>query len=125
MAEETLLQTVWLGFDKDKILRMKILEGTRIDLTLAKIINENIRRHAAGGKIAVMIDARANYSWDKDAQKYMAENSECRLATAVITNNPITRILSNTYVKIFKPSYPVKLFSEEKEAVEWLLNGGK
>jgi hypothetical protein len=121
MAEETLLQTVWLGFGKDKILRIRILEGTRIDLKLAKIITENMRRHAADGRIPILIDARASYTWDKEAQQYMAENSEFRLATAVISNNPLTRLISNTYVRIFKPNYPVKMFTEENEAVEWLL----
>lgn len=120
MAKETLLQTMWLGFGEDNILRMRILEGVTIDLQQAKLMNEAMLRLAGEGPFPVLIDARATYSWDKDAQEYIAQNSTFRLATAVITNNPVTRLLSNSYVKIFKPTYPLRIFSDEEKAVAWL-----
>jgi len=120
MAEETVLQSSLIVFGNDNILIVRIKEGVTIDLKQAKIMNDNMKRHAANGKIPVLMDTRVRYSWDKDAQQYIAENSEWRLATAVLSDNPFSRLLSNTYVKLFKPSYPIKLFTEEEKAMEWL-----
>lgn len=121
MAKETLLQSCWIGYGEDKIIRMRIFEDTTIDLGQARLINESIRRLAVGENlIPVMIDARATYSWDKDAQEYIAQNSGFRLATALITNNPVSRVLTNSYSKIFKPNYPLRIFSNEEKAIAWL-----
>jgi hypothetical protein len=120
MAKETLLQSMWIGYGEDKILRIKILEGVTIDLKQAKLMNESMQRLAEEATFPVLIDARVNYDWDKDAQEYVALNSGFRLATAVITNNPLVRVLSNSYSKIFKPSYPLRIFSDEEKAIAWL-----
>ena len=120
MAKETLLQSMWMGYGEDKILRIRILEGVTIDLTQAKLMNDSMIRLADEIPMAVIIDTRANYHWDKDAQEYVAQNSQHRLATAVITNNPVSRLLSNSYVKLFKPSYPSRIFPDEAKAVVWL-----
>ena len=120
MAEETVLQSSLIVFGNDNILRVRIKEGVTIDLEQAKIMNENMKRHAGNGKIPVLLDARVSYSWDKDAQQYIADHSEWRLATAVLSDNPFSRLLSNTYKKIFKPPYPSKLFTQEEKAIKWL-----
>ncbi len=120
MAKETLLQSCWLGFGEDKILRMRVLEGAVIDLMQAKMITESMQRLAEGKRIPVLIDGRHNYTWDKDAQEYIAQNSGFRIATALITDNAVIRILSNSYSKVFKPSYPLKIFSNEEKAIKWL-----
>lgn len=120
MAKETLLQTMWLGFGEDKILRVRILEGVTVDLQQAKLMNEAMLRLAGEGPFAVLMDTRANYSWDKDAQEYIANNSGFRLATAIVTNNPVSRVISNSYIKLFKPEYPSKIFADEEKAVAWL-----
>jgi hypothetical protein len=120
MAEETVLQSSLIVFGNDNILVVRIKEGVTIDLTQAKIMNDNMKRYAVKGKIPVLLDARVRYSWDKDAQQYIADNSEWRLATAVLSDNPLSRLLSNTYVKIFNPPYQSKLFTDEEKAIKWL-----
>jgi hypothetical protein len=128
MAKETLLQSCWMGYGEDKILRMRVLEGATIDIQQAKLITESMLRLADEVPVAVLIDGRENYTWDKDAQEYIAQNSNYRLATALITNNPVVRIFSNSYAKVFKPSYPLRIFTDEEKAIAWLkemMAGGK
>jgi hypothetical protein len=84
------------------------------------MITESMQRLAEGERIPVLIDGRQNYTWDKDAQEYIAQNSGFRIATALLTDNAVIRIFSNSYAKIFKPSYPLKIFSNEEKAIEWL-----
>lgn len=109
-----------MGYAEDKILRVRVLEGAIIDLNQAKLITESMKRLADETPIPVLIDGRQNYTWNKDAQEYIAQHSDFRLATALITNNPLIRIISNSYAKIFKPTYPLRIFSNEEKAVEWL-----
>ncbi len=40
---------------------------------------------------------------------------------AMITNSSVIRVLVNTYHSVFKPKVIVKLFQDEKSAVQWLL----
>lgn len=120
MAKETLLQSCWLGYGEDKILRMRVLEGAVIDLKQAKLITESMKRLADEGPVPVLIDGRQSYTWDKDAQEYIAQHSDFRLGTALITNNSVIRIISNSYAKIFKPTYPLRIFPNEEKAVTWL-----
>jgi acetylornithine/succinyldiaminopimelate/putrescine aminotransferase len=120
MAKETVLQSCWLGYGEDKILRMRVLEGATIDLQQAKLITESMMRLADETPVPVLIDGRQNYTWDKDAQEYIAQHSGFRLATALITNNAVVRIFSNSYAKVFKPSYPLRIFTNEEKAVAWL-----
>ncbi|MBI3510043.1 MAG: STAS/SEC14 domain-containing protein [Bacteroidetes bacterium] len=120
MAKEILLQSMLLTYGEDGILRMKIHENSVIDLRQSKLMNESMMRLAEKKKFPVLIDARTNYTWEKDAQEYIATNSSFRIATAVLITNPVVRMLSNAYVSMFKPSYPVKQFSDEAEAIQWL-----
>ena len=99
---------------------MRVLEGANIDLKQAKLITESMLRLTDETPVAVLIDGRQSYTWEKDAQEYIAQNSGFRLATALLTNNAVVRILSNSYAKIFKPSYPLKIFATEEKALEWL-----
>jgi hypothetical protein len=120
MAKETLLQSMWLGYDEDKILRVRILDGVTVDLQQSKLMVEAMMRLADEKRFPVLIDGRVNYTWTKEAQEHNVLNSDFRLATAVLTNNPVTQLLTNTYVRIFKPKYPVRIFSKEEKAVAWL-----
>lgn len=121
MAKEAVLQTVWLGLGEDGILRIRILENATITFEQAKLQEQTIHRLIGDSRVPVLIDAREPYSWEKEAQQYIADHAASyRIATAVITNNPVSRLITNTYVSIFKPSYPVKLFTEESKAIEWL-----
>ncbi|CAN5374078.1 hypothetical protein BH09BAC5_BH09BAC5_20890 [soil metagenome] len=120
MAKEALLQTMWLGFGEDKILRVRILEGAKVDLQQSKLMNESMLRMAVEVPFPVLIDTRANFIWERDAQEFLAANSDFRLAVAIITNNPISRLITNSYVKFFKPAYPTKIFSSEEKAIVWL-----
>lgn len=41
-------------------------------------------------------------------------------AMAIITNSPVSRMIANLFFGLKPPPYPVKMFSNEKDAVEWI-----
>lgn len=120
MAREAVLETVTMSYGDDGILRIKINEGAAIGLPQAKLQFETIRRLCGEGKILVLIDARADHTVTKEAQKYTAQNVGNRIATAVINPNPLSNISLNLVLKVFRPTTPYKLFSNEENASAWL-----
>lgn len=120
MAKEAVLETVLMSYGEDGILRIRINEGASIGLAQAKLQYDTIQRLCGDTKVPVLVDARANYSYSKEAEEFAAQHSGRRIATAVISSNTFTAVGLNLYLSIFKPSSPYKLFSSEDSALEWL-----
>jgi len=120
MIKEAILSTVWMGYGDDEIMRIRVKENAHIDPENVRLQYKTIHHLAGTTHLAVMLDVRANFTTTKEAQTMLAEMSKDRIATAVITNNPVSRALINTYISVFKPASPYKLFSEESKALDWL-----
>jgi hypothetical protein len=41
-------------------------------------------------------------------------------AMAIITTSPVSRMIANLFFGLKPPPYPVKMFSNEKDATEWI-----
>ena len=41
-------------------------------------------------------------------------------AFVVLIDSPISRMLSNFFLRVNKPSYPARLFTSEDKTIEWL-----
>lgn len=120
MAKEAVLESVTMLLGDDGILRIRIKEGARINLAQAKLQYETIRRMCGDEKVAVLVDAASEHSVDKDAQQWAADNTDNRIATAVISSSPVAAITLNLFITLFKPKSTFKLFREEGKAMAWL-----
>jgi hypothetical protein len=120
MAKEAVIETAVMIYGDDGILRIRINEGANIDLSQAKLTNETIRRLCGDAKILVLTDATAQYTITKEAQEFGAQHVDNRIATAVLSSNPLGKISLNIFLSIFKPSTKFKFFTNEEKAVEWL-----
>lgn len=60
------------------------------------------------------LEARIKYANPK--------RSKIKKAEALVINTLAHRLGANFYKKKFKPTHPVEIFTEEKEAVDWLLS---
>ena len=61
----------------------------------------------------------------KEARKFMGNDEKLALimkADAVVIRSTSSKILYNLLVSVNPPKFPFKAFTEEKEAVAWLLN---
>lgn len=74
--------------------------------------------------VKVLMDIRslAYLHIPKEAMKVVANNSftHLQIKTAVIISGLGQKILANFYLSVMKPKSPTKIFTSEKEAIEWL-----
>ncbi|HEU4717920.1 MAG TPA: hypothetical protein VFU15_08795 [Bacteroidia bacterium] len=119
MAKEAMLASVRMVYADDGILYLTILPNARIDVKHVQAQNDCIRNLCGDTRVPVLLDARVDYTVTKEAQEYAAMNSN-RLATAVLVSSPVVKALTNTFVALFRPDYPVRQFTSEEPAVAWL-----
>ncbi|MCH2045575.1 MAG: hypothetical protein MK212_15770 [Saprospiraceae bacterium] len=68
-------------------------------------------------------DARKVKQTKKESRDYLAQDDAAQIikASAVLVK-PLSKIFGNLFIKFSKPPFPTKLFSDEKQAREWLLD---
>ena len=107
----------------DGILFVAIKETTEHTLADAKRnVSETIQQFGENGIGPHLIDISNIDSMSRDARKYYAEDASEKYttATALITKNPVARIIGNFFIGLNKSKTPTKLFTSEEEAIEWL-----
>lgn len=93
-------------------------------------INLEIAKQCVGSRIAFsketnrlcLFDIRGLKYVDKAARDYLGkEGTQYIKAGALIVRSPLTKTLANLFLMINKPQVPTKLFTNKKDAKEWLL----
>lgn len=57
----------------------------------------------------------------REARSYFSnEAGEDLKAIALIIRNPVTRMMANFFMKFNKPRYPIRFFTTDQDAVQWL-----
>lgn len=97
MGKDAILETLTLSYDDDNILRITINEGVEIGLSQVRLQFEKIRRICGDDKIVVLVDASASHTVSSEAKEYAASHSDNRIATAILSANPIMKITSESF----------------------------
>ncbi len=108
--------------DDSGIVHVDYPKGTRVTLELAK---EEFRQSAAfgdGKKVVTIVNLTDIESVDREARQFYgsAEATSKWAAVALITKSVASKVIGNFFLGINKPQMPVKLFSDEESAIEWL-----
>ncbi|HEX8516211.1 MAG TPA: STAS/SEC14 domain-containing protein [Bacteroidia bacterium] len=110
----------WLG--SDGIIRTKAKPFADVTLKEAKE-NSVAVNSLTGGKAAVLlVDSRDIRSISKEARDYFSMNNRESfiVAFALVIDSPLSRIIGNFFMGLNKPRVPARLFTDEKEAINWL-----
>jgi hypothetical protein len=113
--------------EPDGTIVLRFHSGSRLD---AALTTEVVRAHvelAQGHKCPVLADVRGLVSVDRPSRQ-LAASAEAVGATsrmAIIVGNPVTRTLGNFFIRVTTPSYPTRLFADERPAREWLRESGR
>jgi hypothetical protein len=103
------------------LLRCKYLDGVKIDLPIAKTCVAERLKLVAGKSYPCLVDMTGIMTATKEAREYFAnEGSELVAAGALIVKSPFSRTLGNIFLTINQPKTPVKLFTDETAALNWL-----
>lgn len=92
-----------------------------------EVAKQNIAalHQAIGGERKGLLSHLANTHIAKDVLEYYQESNPGQVATALVTASFGAKVIGNLFLKIaVKRNYtqPVKLFTKEEEAEEWLLS---
>lgn len=81
-----------------------------------------IREIGGGQKSCLLMDISRLKSMSREARTYFSapDRTEDLLAVALIINSPLSRVIGNFFLGLNKAAIPVRLFTEEKQAVDWL-----
>jgi hypothetical protein len=108
-------------FLKDQILHIIYKSGVCIDLKAAvQIVKDRLVFHE-GLFHPVLCDVRGVTEVNKSARDYFAlEGSTLINAVAFIIESPVSKILSQFYLKTSNPPIPTKYFEQISEALNYL-----
>lgn len=94
----------------------------KLDLEAAKQTVELRLKMVQGVKHLVLIDAQNVKTITKDARDYFAsdEGSKFIIASALVLDSTVGKILGNFFLQISKPKVPLRLFTNKADALDWL-----
>ncbi len=111
--------TMW--FDENGILCSIAKKVPQQTVEEAKKTMEELRKITGGKKICLLSDSTHSTPLNKEMRDYAAEvMPEIAKAVAVISRSAVGKMAANLFFSIKKQPFPVKMFSDENEAKEWL-----
>jgi hypothetical protein len=105
----------------DHIMEVRWHDGVSIALSEIEDVlaaqSELMRRPTA-----VLVDSRRVRSMTREAQERTANhpNNAQTVAVAILVGNPVSQVIGNFFMVLSSPSYPTRLFRDERKARRWL-----
>ena len=120
--EEIILRAskVWLG--EDGIVQINHFPNSEETLADAKENLASVVKVGKGKRCPLFVDLRNVKSTTREARIFYAGEKSAKAVNAVagLISSPVSRIIGNFFLGINRPKFPVKLFTSETEAIEWL-----
>jgi hypothetical protein len=107
---------------EDGIIEARPIPEWKGETTLAHAQKDmECLRMIAAGKLCPILSYLADAVVTKEARQYYAENPPLSIACGLVVNSYFQRMFGNFLLGVRNIDAPLRLFTEEKEAVEWLL----
>jgi hypothetical protein len=114
--------TMW--FDQDGILFSVPKPNAPTEQSKEEMNEEmdKFREITGGKKVCMVLETNHNSRPPKKEERdFIAEQlTSVTKAMAIVTSLPLSRMVANLFFGFKPPPYPVKMFSNEKEAKEWV-----
>ena len=112
-----------LWMDSQRIIHIRFKESQQHGLAEAVDIVRAHNRLADGVRTPVLADIRSvKVGANRAARSHYAsdESAEFKSGMAMLVSSSMQRMLGNIFLKLNRPPYPTRLFSEEVAALQWL-----
>jgi hypothetical protein len=116
----TAIADVFTELDGTVVLRF--LAGSHVTAAAAPTLMRAQISAARGGKRATLADLRGIASNER-ASRELAAGPEIVAVTsrmALLVENPVSRIFGNFFMRVTRPAYPTRIFTDEASARRWL-----
>jgi hypothetical protein len=82
-----------------------------------------IRQIGGGRRCPLLADIRYIKSIDQEARAFYGspEGGKVVSAVALLVGSPLSRMIGNFFLRLQRPSVPIKLFTSDAAAMEWLV----
>lgn len=116
---KTEIYELWL---KNGIIYGRYLKETVVDLEISKQILRDRTILSKGKAYPLLGFASKVKYWTKEAKEFHSGEEYSRLlkAVALIFPSGIFSVLYNFYVRFYISKFPIRSFTNEKEALKWL-----
>jgi hypothetical protein len=112
--------TMW--FDEDGVLYSVSKKIPPQTMEQTKQALEDFKKIIGNKKVCLIIDVTNTAESTKEVRDYVAiEFPKFIKAIAMISKSPLGKMLANLFFKVKKQPYPVKMFNDEREAKEWIM----
>jgi len=115
------LPTSTMWFDENGILCSISKKVPQQTIEETKKTMVEFLKITGGKKVCLLSDSTDASPVNKEMRDYLAEViPEIAKAIAIISRSAVGKMVANLFFSIKKQPYPVKMFSDEREAKEWL-----
>lgn len=107
----------------DKIICLEFKDGVDFELEDAEETDKAYYELCEGKPFCSLIDARVYGSISSEARAFFAHDDlvkDIRIAEAFVITSLGIRMLAKFYIQFNRPDNPVKIFSNTKDATNWL-----
>lgn len=109
------------------IIKIVLYENSTIGLEESRELNNAIGKLCNYTQALILIIAENGTQINNEARIFSAsqEGLKYTIADAFVVDNLAHKLIANFYLKINKPAKPSKLFSNEQDAIVWLISHKK
>lgn len=108
----------------DGIIEFDYTTETVVDLEVARKA-VGAARELVSGPTPSLVRINRVKEVSRDARIFFAESDENKTVSskvALMINSPLTRIIANFFMGLNKATLPVRMFTDDQSAIEWLLS---
>lgn len=120
--KEIELEFAKMWIEDDGIIRTVVSPGTIIDVKKIRAIIGSFRQLSGHDGNRILFDMAGVKTTDKETRDFgLSEEAVKTLkAAALIALSPVAKMIGNIFIKLTKPPYPTKLFTDKEKALTWL-----
>ena len=104
--------------DANQIAWLHWAPGAVCDLAMAEQVDREVQ-DLGHGKVRLLVDLRPDAMVDRAARHFFINLHAHYVAVGMLAGSPATRMLANFFIGLKRGPIPVRLFTDETEAIDW------
>lgn len=126
ITRELIIDSAEIALLDSGIIVLKYKPDYEVELEDVKQVEQALIELSSNGDIYCLMDTSGRFnSFSNEAQKFLSreasivENKKLKGSALIIDNLP-NRLLVKFFSSLFKPKFPIKIFSNQEEGLIWL-----